>query len=374
MRASAPGNDGFRQITTSHKQMQSFLEIKLKSIQQNTQTIVGLCREHGIRVLGVTKGFSGDPRIVDAMVAGGVDGLADSRLENVARLRGNDCKHEITLLRIPRLSDVKYVVGLVDYSLNSELDVIRALSCEAYKYNIKHNIIIMIDVGDRREGILPEDVVDTVRYVSSLKGVHIAGIGTNMGCFGGILPTMNNLRLLLEIKSSIESECGIEVEIVSGGGTSSLELVSAGTMPSGINQLRVGEGILLGTDTTRQTVIPQLAQDAFILYSEIVELKEKPSMPYGEAGFDAFGNVPRFTDMGVRKRAIVSLGKQDVNPDGLIPLDERTTILGASSDHMVIDVTDSPTPYRVGDMIAFRLNYQGLLFLSNSMYVTKKYI
>jgi len=354
--------------------MQSVLEINLSKITENARLIKEACSRRNVEVLAVTKGFVANPRIVEAIIRGGIEGLADSRLENITALRSAGFHQPITLLRIPCLSDARQVVNTVEYSLNSEPVVIRALSDAAIEAGRVHNIILMIDVGDRREGVLPDDAITIIRDILTLKGVHIAGIGTNMGCFGGILPTLDNLNLLLAIKENIEKSCGIPLDIISGGGTTSLRLICDGTMPAGINQLRIGEGILLGGDATGSWSIDGLSKDAFTLRSEIVELKEKSSLPVGEVFLDAFGNRPEFEDRGMRKRAIISIGRQDVNIDGIRPVDERIHILGASSDHMILDVTDSDSDLKVGDVIPFRLNYQGLLFLNNSSYVYKEYI
>jgi predicted amino acid racemase len=275
------------------------------------------------------------------------------------------------LLRIPRLSSVKSVVEYADYSVNSELSVIKGLSKAAKAAGKNHKIILMIDVGDLREGVLPEDALDIAKETTALEAITLSGIGTNMGCYGGVLPTIHNLSLLIETAKEVESITGAELEFISGGGTSSLKLIESNEMPAGINQLRIGEGILLGTDTTHDYRIPWLHQDAFLLKTEVIEVKIKPSIPIGKTGRDAFGNIPVFSDNGLRKRAIVALGRQDVNIDGLIPFDPNMIVLGASSDHMVIDITDSEQNIAVGDLITFKLNYQGLLFLCNSKYVSK---
>ena len=354
--------------------MSARLVINIRKIAENTRKIVTLCDKYNIEVLGVTKGFSANPRIVDAMLEGGIRSLADSRLENISSLRKHGYKQHMTLLRIPGLSDADKVVEYTDCSLNSEYVVIKALSDAAVDMNKVHDIVLMVDVGDRREGVLPEEVKSIAEKILMLPGVRLAGVGTNMGCYGGILPTLDNLNLLISLKSMVEDTFGIPIEITSGGGTSSLELIRRGEMPKGINQLRIGEGILLGTDTTHNKPIPELSQDAFVLLAEILEIKEKSSVPVGEMGYDAFGNQPVFEDKGIRKRAIIGLGKQDVNIDGLIPVDENIKILGASSDHMIVDVTDSENTFTVGGRIPFRLNYQGLLFLNNSKYVKKVYV
>ncbi len=351
----------------------TYLEIYLNKIEENAQRIVERCRPLGIDVLGVTKGFTAIPRIVEAMIRGGIERLADSRMENIVSLRKKGFTQSITLLRIPSLSAVKKVVEFTDYSVNSELSVIKGLADAAKNSGKLHKIILMVDVGDLREGVLPEDALELAKRAAGLDGLTFSGIGTNMGCYGGVLPTLHNLNVLIEIAKEVEAKVGIQLEIVSGGGTSSLMLIENGKIPEGINQLRIGEGILLGTDTTHEYLIPWLHQDAFLLKTEVIEVKVKPSIPIGKTGRDSFGNIPVFQDKGLRKRAIVALGKQDVNIDGLIPFDKAMHVLGASSDHMIIDVTDSDQNIAVGDQITFRLNYQGLLFLSNSKYVRKAF-
>lgn len=350
------------------------LEINLQKIEENARTIVDKCGPLGIEVLGVTKGFSALPRIVKAMVDGGIRKLADARLENIVALRKRHFHQNMTLLRIPRLSSAEKVITFADCSINSEYTVIKALSEKAAFKGINHNIVLMIDVGDLREGVLPEDAAALAEETVRLPGVTMCGIGTNMGCYGGILPTAHNLNMLLDIKKDIEKKVGIKLQIISGGGTSSLKLVEEGSMPAGINQLRIGEGILLGTDTTHDYEVPWLHQDAFLLRTEVIELKTKPSVPIGVTGLDSFGNKPVFIDRGLRKRAIVALGKQDVSIEGLVPEDKNIHILGGSSDHLIMDVSDAAREITVGGRLAFRLKYQGLLTSSSSKYIKKVYI
>ncbi len=351
----------------------SLLEINLDKIKYNTEQVKARCSQQGIQVLGVTKGFSAIPQIVAAMVAGGVDGLADARMENIIELRNCGFDQEITLLRIPTLSNVDEVVRYTNVSVNSEIAVIKALAQAAEKLNYRHQIILMTDVGDLREGVLAENVLAMARQISRLQGVRLLGLGTNMGCFGGVLPSIKNLGLLVELGACIEKQLGLELEIISGGGTSSLALVETNTVPAGVNQLRIGEGILLGTDSTNNRRISWLCDDAFLLQAEVIEFKAKPSVPIGDIGRDAFGNIPQFEDEGIRKRAILSLGKQDVNIDGIIPVDENLKILGASSDHLIVDATDSAAKIQVGDAICFRLNYSGILSACQSRYIGKKF-
>lgn len=349
------------------------LEIDLDKITFNTTQIVQRCHAHRIDVLGVTKGFCALPQIVNAIIRGGVQGLADARLENIVALRSGGFNQHITMLRIPRLSRTHQVVATANASINSELVVIKALSLAGRPGRKPHEIILMVDVGDLREGVMPENVLETAHKISLMKGIRLAGLGTNMGCFGGVLPSMTNLGLLAQLGKDIEYKLGIELDVISGGGTSTLKIIEEHKIPPGINQVRVGEGILLGTDTTHGQTIPYLSQEAFILKAEVIEVKSKPSVPIGKVGRNAFGDIPTFQDRGIRKRAIVALGRQDVATDGLCPLDHNTFILGASSDHMILDVEEFASEIKVGSQIAFRPNYHGILNLCSSKYVNKVY-
>ena len=350
------------------------LVVDLRRIEENARRVKEVCSAHGVEVLGVTKGFSAEPNIVSAMVAGGIEKLADARLENVLRLRRHGFRQHVTLLRIPMLSQAEQVVAACECSLNSELKVMCALSDAALKQGKRHDVILMIDVGDLREGVLPEDAVGLLHSALHLEGVRIAGVGTNMGCYGGILPTETNLNLLCRVAEEMEQMVGAPLEIVSGGGTSSLILTAEGRMPSGVNQIRVGEGILLGTDATFSRPVPWLNQDTFYIRAEIVELKSKPTVPIGERGVAVFADAPAFEDQGIRRRAIIALGQQDVSPGGVSPYDPDAQVLGASSDHMILDIEDSAVDYAVGDMMDLRLNYQGLLMACSSAYIPHVYL
>jgi len=295
-------------------------------------------------------------------------------MENILELRKGGFTQPITLLRIPRLSNVETVVQYADTSVNSEITVIKALAVAAQKINKIHQVILMVDVGDLREGILQENVLDIAKQISRLKSIKLLGLGTNIGCFGGVLPSPTNLGVLVELGHAIENQLGHKLEIISGGATSTLSLLENHQIPVGVNQLRIGEGILLGTDSTNGQKIPWLQQDAFSLRAEVIEVNSKPTIPIGTIGKNAFGQIPEFIDIGVRKRAIVAMGKQDVDIEGICPVDEKLIILGAGSDHLIIDITESQQGIKVGDQITFSLTYSGLLSASHSQDVEKVFI
>jgi predicted amino acid racemase len=346
--------------------------VDLSRIERNARAVVERCAASGIEVFGVTKGTCGMPQVARAMLRGGVAGIAESRFENIHRLRDSGISCPIMLLRGPPLARAEDVVRNVDLSLQSELAIIREISRIAERLGRVHDVILMVDLGDLREGIWPSELLPTVEQVMQLRGVRIAGLGTNLTCFGAILPTEENLGQLLAHAYKIERFTGEKLDWVSGGNSSSLPLLLAGRMPEGINNLRIGEAILQGgRDTFLEEPWPALDRDVFLLSGELLEVKVKPSVPIGKSGLDAFGQKPKFTDEGDRLRGIANIGREDVIVEGLEPINIGVRVLGASSDHLVLDLTKADPPLKVGDMIRFRMNYGALLAVMTSEYVEK---
>ncbi|MCE1188591.1 MAG: alanine/ornithine racemase family PLP-dependent enzyme [Ignavibacteria bacterium] len=345
------------------------LIIDTKKIEHNTRILVTKCKEYSISVAAVSKVFCAIPEVVQAMIQGGAEMIADSRIENLEKL--DKIAIPKMLLRVPMPSQADEVVAACDMSLNSELITIHALSQAAEKIHKIHDIILMIDLGDLREGVWFADAVEFVGQLRDLAGVRLRGIGTNLTCYGGVIPRPDNLGILLDIKKQIQEQYNLQIEIVSGGNSSSLHLVYTGQIPEGVNQLRLGESIVLGVETAFGERINNTYRDSFTFVAEIIELKEKPSIPIGEIGMDAFGQKPVFEDKGIRKRGILAAGRQDMNFSGLIPRDAGLSIIGGSSDHLIVDFTEGSRFYSVGDKVEFDLTYGGLLAASTSSYVTK---
>ncbi len=343
--------------------------VDLKKVETNTRIVANECKAKQVDIMGVTKVFCGDAKIAEAELKGGIKYFADSRIENLAKLKELDLPK--VLLRLPMISQVDDVVQYADISLNSELKTIEALNIAAMAKKKRHKIILMIDLGDLREGILPAQFDETVTAILEMKNITLHGIGVNLTCYGGVIPTEDNLGKLTEFAQIIKDKYNHHLEIVSGGNSSSFYLVPQDKLPAGINNLRMGEILVLGRETAYGELVEGMFDDAFILEAEIVELKEKASIPTGEIGMDAFGNKPTFVDKGIRTRAIIAAGVQDVKADQLIPLDDKIDYLGASSDHMIWDVTDSD--YKVGDILKFKLEYGALLSLFTSEYIAREY-
>jgi len=349
------------------------LVIDIAKVRSNATSIVSNCAAAGINVTGVTKSFGAYYPIVKAFTDTGIHYLADSRIQNIRYLKRMKADAELILLRIPMLSEIKDLVTYGDLSANSHIGTIKAINEECRRQGKKHGILMMVDTGDLREGFFePDELFAAAKQCCELSNIEIIGLASNYGCYGGILPTVKNTQMLVDLAKEVENIVEYPMKMVSVGGTVALQLIEAGSMPSGITNLRVGEGITMGMDTNRfARKIDGTFQDVFTLTAEIIEVKEKPSMPIGDIGYDAFTSTPHFIDKGIRKRAICAIGKQDIFMDALFPRLSGVEILGASSDHMILDVTEAPERLEVGDELDFDITWSNMLRLTTSKYVKK---
>ncbi|GHU62058.1 hypothetical protein AGMMS49983_02860 [Clostridia bacterium] len=236
----------------------------------------------------------------------------------------------------------------------------------------------MIELGDLREGIWGDNalIAAALEVEKNLQNLHLLGVGTNLGCYGAIEPTRDKLNELVTKAELAEHAIGRSLEVISGGGSTTLPRILNGDLPSRINHLRIGESILLNDlGDLYGYEIPGTHRDVFTLWAEIVEASVKPTHPIGEIAYDAYRNKPVYADRGDRKRAILAIGKADyAYPDQLIPRGKGVTILGASSDHTILDIEDSPVSYSVGDVVAFDLNYGSLALAMSTRGIERKYI
>lgn len=348
------------------------LTIDTAKLAHNTKEVIKLCERKNITAMAVTKLFQGNPKITQLMVDAGIRCIGDARIQNLIRLK--DIKAEKVLIRLPMLNEIDLLVEYADISLNSEIETVRAISEYCTEHNKTHKVVLMVDMGDRREGVNEEDLLETAKAMSEFEGVELVGIGVNYGCFGGVIPSKESMTDFMNYAKEIQESLNLKFTHITGGSSLHLHMIWEDILPEGVTHLRIGQSINLGVEDKYGKVIDGLYGDVYRLHAQVIEKKTKPSVPKGEIGIDAFGKVPVFEDKGNIDRLILGVGRQDVILDGLTANDSNIKIIGASSDHMILDITDSKKEYHIGDIISFDMNYSSLLSVFNSEYVYKKYI
>jgi len=339
------------------------LKIYLDKISCNSRVINMQCSKLGISVVGVTKCVLGDVKIAEAMRKSGITIFGDSRLENLERLREFYGQEQpLMMLRSPMLSEIERLVEVCNISLNTQLKTIEMIENTCREKGIGHHIIVMVETDDRREGLLPEDVVGFCKYiVQNYKAVKLYGLGTNARCVEKNGPNPESLKILLDLKQKIIKDTGINIPIISGGNSSSWSLIEKEIIPGGVNQVRIGEAILLGHETVGYKPIKGAFTDAFLLEAQIIEVKRRNGRVY---------------------EIILALGLQDVNSSNISCCDSDLYIIGQSSDHTILGIKkaksrkneDNYLKLETGEIVSFNLNYFGLLSCMTSPFVKKRYI
>ncbi len=361
------------------------LEINLSKLEYNARVEVQKLAEYGVTVMGVNKVFNGLPETASAIVRAGIDVVAESRVGNLKKIQHVPCKK--CLLRTPSLSEIEDVIRYADISLNSDIDVLRNLSQEAVRQNKIHEVLLMVDMGDIREGIWFENrqyLEEAVRSILELPNLEMYGLGTNFSCYGSVLPTVENGRMFVRLARELEAKFSMNFKYLSGGNCTSYHLIEEGTWPEGINHLRIGALHQFGIEYVdvryldefhHSTMdVQRVASDLYILKAEIIEVNIKPTVPFGELSLDCFMQSKTFVNRGERKRAILALGYQDVSSKNCWPVDPDIEVLGQTFDHTLIDIEGCKKNYRPGDIIVFELDYTGLLAACTSVNITKEFV
>jgi len=348
-----------------------------KKLQHNYQYLDRIFKENDIEWGIVSKVFCGSKTYLREIINLGIRQICDSRITNLKIIKSIAPSIETVFIKPAAKRYISSVVKYADASFNTEYETIKMLSDEAVRQNKLHKIIIMIELGELREGVMREDFVDFYAKVFKLPNIEVVGIGTNLTCMYGVLPNQDKLVQLCLYEQLIEAKFNKSIPYISGGTSVTIPLIAKGLLPKGINHFRVGETLFLGTDVYNYQPNPNLYQDIFKLYAEIVELREKPMVPDGDLGHNVTGDELTFdvnSHNETSYRAIIDVGLLDVEPNHIFPTSKNIKIVGYSSDMMVVDLGEDYKQYKVGSLIEFNLNYMGILRVMNCDYVDKRII
>lgn len=350
------------------------VKINLEALNHNFQRVNNWIKDSSANWTLVTKVLCGHTDTLRALQRLGVRSMGDSRLDNLRAIERIAPGFESWYLRLPHLSAIPDIVKLSEVSLNSEIEIIERLNQEAKKQDKIHRIIIMIELGDLREGILPSALVKFYEHIFDLPNIEVLGVGANLGCLSGAIPNIDQLTHLILYRELLELKFQHKLPMISAGSSITLPMLLDGTLPRAINHFRIGEAVFLGTDIIHGGTLEDLRDDAITLEVEIAEIKKKSLIPLGETTTQTPFEVIESSDItpGQRGyRAVITIGQLDTEVSGLKPIKPHYQIAGASSDLSVLNIGDNPDALQIGDSIEFKLNYSALLHLMAGNYVRK---
>lgn len=353
----------------------SIITLNKDKLKHNFNFLEKLFSENNIEWSVVTKVLCGNETFLQEVLNLPIEEFCDSRISNLKTIKELSPDAQTVYIKPVPFTFIDDIVRYADVSFNTEIKTLSLLSDKAVSMNIHHRAVIMIEMGELREGVVRERLLDFFENVKDLPNIQIVGIGTNLTCMNGVLPDYDKMRELYDCKLELEQNFGVKIPYVSGGASVTIPLILDGKMPKHINHFRVGETLFFGTNVYDNTDIPEMFQDVFKLHAEIIEIKEKPSIPDGTLGQNLTGEVKDFSNEPENhksKRAIIDVGLLEMNLNDLEPEDPAMKIVGGSSDMLVVDIEEAEKKYKVGEFITFNINYMGLLSLMNSDYVEKK--
>ena len=349
--------------------------INLDALRHNIDEVNRLMAGQGASWSLVTKVLCGHSDSLRALGALGVRSIADSRIANLVTARQVEADFETWYLRLPHMSAIEEIVAVSDVSLNSEISTIEALNEEAGRVGRKHGVIIMIELGDLREGVLPGSLIGFYRRVFELEHVNVLGIGANLGCLSGSVPNIDQFMQLILYRELLELKFKQRLSLISAGTSVTLPLLFTGDCPDGINHFRIGEAIFLGSDLIGGGTLAGFRNDGITVEAEIVEIREKSLTPIGDLSattpFESLHSEESLEPGQRGRRAIVTIGQLDTEVQGLSPIDPGHALAGASSDLTVINVGEDAGSLSVGDHIRFRPNYGAAVRLMTNKYMDK---
>lgn len=354
----------------------AFITLDRAKLEHNYQFLNQFFAKRNIEWSIVSKMLCGNYDYVKLLCETGIKEICDARISNLRMVKQINPEIQTVYIKPPAKRSIKSIVKYADVSFNTQIETIKWLSEEAQAQKKNHKIVIMIEMGDLREGVMGEEVVHFYSQVFELPNIEVVSFGTNLNCLHGVMPSHDKLIQLSLYKQLIEAKFNRTIPFVTGGTSVVIPLVFNGQLPKGVNHFRIGETLFFGLNLFTGEVIEGMQGDVIKLYAEVIELIVKPKVPMGEMEANPSGEVYEINEEDYGKtayRAILDLGLLDISPEFLIPEHSGIEISGASSDMLVLDLGDE-SRYKVGDLVPFNLKYMGALGLMNSNYIEKKVV
>jgi len=355
----------------------AYLEIKKSSILHNIQVLYDFCIKHRIQLCAVTKCCCSDGEIITLLYNSGIKEIADSNMENFAKIPAGIAGSLRKSVIKTRLSDILSIhslplnirpqrVFVSDEILLDALAEIPPDSCP--------EIMLIVEIGDLKEGFYPDKIPSICEKYSNLP---IIGLSANYACLSGKMPCLESACLLSELTGKIKTKNNT-LPLVSLGGTAAYRLFYDDGFQEKKSEkcnweLRCGEGIFLGFDSSAGNDLPGFKKDAFKLFGEIIEVCEKEYIEHDKKGRNATGEYNSIPINGKRLNMILDFGILAGPIKNIHPLDNSIKITGQTFDFTVVDIIESDVKYKTGQYAGFALSYGAVSHSMLNKYIKKEY-
>ncbi|OYT15248.1 MAG: amino-acid racemase [Bacteroidetes bacterium 4572_77] len=362
------------------------LIIHKDEIQENIKKLNAFFKKHDVEWSLITKVFSGDidflNNVLTPEIIQDINSIGDSRLTSMKNLKKINPDMKTIYLKPPAEIYAEDIVKYADISLNTQYKTIAALNKAAIKQQKNHKVIIMIELGELREGVNRANLIEFYQKIFELSNIEVIGLGANLGCMYGVEPTYDKLLQLVLYKELINEKFNKKLKLVSGGSSITLPLIEQNFIPKGVNHFRIGEAAFFGTSPMDNEAFATLSTNTFEFHANIIELEKKAIVPDGVIQDANVGHTAEYDEGDIGEttyKAILDFGILDVDINDITAFDQGIEFVGTTSDMTVVDLVknkneDGTQKYRVGHTIAFKPNYMAVARLLNSKFIDKKFI
>lgn len=217
------------------------LVVDLDIMDSNLRRVADYCAEHRLRLRPHTKTHKSIAlaRLQLALGACGLTVAKTGEAEVMLGAEPRDLLVAFPVVGAAKLRRLTAIAGVTRVSISVDsLAVAKSLSEAAQTAGVRFGILVEIDVGLGRVGVLPGQSVELSRAVAALPGLDLRGIAF----YPGHIKDQNEAKLK-ELSGTVSGVChelaaaGIAPEIVSGGSTPAL---FHSHQIEGMNEIRPG--------------------------------------------------------------------------------------------------------------------------------------
>jgi D-serine deaminase-like pyridoxal phosphate-dependent protein len=329
-------------IGLSYRELETpALIANLRVVESNSMTMRSFLSPHKIHLRPHAKIHHATPQIARMQMKDGTIGITCAKLNEAETLREAGIQDILIANQIVGKRKIDRLVNLagkcdlkvaVDSRENAQ-----AIAKEAVQRGVRVGVLVEVNIGHNRCGVAPfEPTLDMVNFILHLPGLVFKGLmGYDGHCTLKVSPeergdlSRKAYRLLADTRSHIEKH-GIEVSIVSGGGTFTYRYAAE---IEGITEIQAGTYLLM--DTTFQDHGVREFDCALSVLTTVIS----------QPGY-----------AGAEKLAIVDTGKKSIStalglPEVLEP--DGAKVISLSDEHGRISFADSASALRLGDQVEF---------------------
>lgn len=166
----------------------AYITLNRTKLTHNYEFLDRMFRRHRIEWAVVVKLLCGNELYLREVLQLNPRQLCDARISNLKVVKKLSPDTETVYIRPAPLRNIAAVVRYADISFNTQVRTLKKLSEEAVQQGKIHKVVVVVELGERREGVMRSQIVDFYEKVRVLPNLRIVGLGPISPVFRGCFP------------------------------------------------------------------------------------------------------------------------------------------------------------------------------------------